>query len=164
MFIQPSPNFQHKPFNLFVTTEQGHHYTLLLNPMSVPAETIELKPLSPSVLLASRWERSSPYSEVLIDLMRDMTNDTKPEGYAVSDLGKVKPKKLSHGLTMQLLRIYRGNHLEGEIWKLTNEGKETLRLHPRQFYADDVRAVSLVTESLGVDDETILYRVVSHGE
>jgi conjugal transfer pilus assembly protein TraK len=164
VFIQPSPSFQHKPFNLFVTTEQGHHYTLLLNPMGIPAETIELKPLSPSALLASRWERSSPYSDVLINLMHDMTNNNKPEGYAVIDLGKVKPKKLDNCLTMQLLTIYRGNHLQGEIWKLKNDGRGTIRLNPRQFYVDDARALSLNDESLDAGAETLLYRVVSHGE
>ena len=164
IFIQPLPPYQHKSFDIFVTTEQGHHYTLLLNPVDSPAETIEIKPLSPSIAVASRWEKNAPYSDVLTHLMSDMAKSETPEGYAVIQLGKVKPKKLNDGLTMQLLTLYRGNRLQGEIWQLKNTGKKTLYLHPRQFYATGNRAVSLNDESLDAGDETILYRVVSHGE
>lgn len=161
VFIKASPFYLHKPFNLFVTTELGHTYNLLLTPMDIPAETIELKPLSPS-LLASRWERNSPYIETLIHLMNNMVNEVKPEGYTVIDLGEVKPKKFSSGLTMQLVTLYRGNHLQGEIWRLINKSPSTLYLKPREFFQDNTRAISLEDERLNCGDETYLYRVVDH--
>ncbi len=164
IFIQPSQNALHRTFNLFLTTEQGHQYTLRLNPLNIPAETIELKPLSPAALVADHWEKNSPYSDVLIHLMQAMKNQIKPEGYAVISLAPVKSKKLSPCLTMQLLTLYRGNHLQGEIWKIKNEGRGIVRLNPRQFYVEDTRALSLTDESLECGAETLLYRVVSRGE
>src|SRR5580658_6668200 len=65
IFIKPAPFYQHHGFNLFVTTEQGHTYNLFLTPKNFPAETIELKPLSPSRLLAERWEKNLPYVDTL---------------------------------------------------------------------------------------------------
>jgi conjugal transfer pilus assembly protein TraK len=163
IYIQPNPAFQNKAFNLFITTEQGHHYTLFMKPLGIPAQTIKLKPLSPSAEIAKHWEVNSPYSDVLIKLVRDMRNDDLPEGYAVIDLGKVKPKLLPSGLSMQLLKIYNGNHLEGEVWRLKNDGRNTLTIKPREFYNDDTRSVSLIDENLNCGEETILYRVVSRG-
>ena len=163
VFIKSAPFYLHKPFNLFVTTELGHTYNLLLTPMDIPAENIELKPLSPSMIVASRWERNSPYLETLIRLMNNMANEIKPEGYAVIDLPNIKPKRLPSGLTMQLVTIYRGSHLQGEIWRLKNTCRNTLYLKPREFFQDNVRAISLENETLRCFEETYLYRVVDHG-
>ncbi|HZW61148.1 MAG TPA: type-F conjugative transfer system secretin TraK [Candidatus Babeliales bacterium] len=162
VFIKSSPFYLHKPFNLFVTTELGHTYNLLLTPMDIPAENIELKPLSPSMIVASRWERNLPYLETLIRLMNNMVNEIKPEGYAVIDLPNIKPKGLPSGLTMQLVTIYRGGHLQGEIWRLKNTCRNTLYLKPREFFQDNVRAISLESETLRCLEETYLYRVVDH--
>jgi conjugal transfer pilus assembly protein TraK len=162
VFIKSTPFYLHKPFNLFVTTELGHTYNLLLTPMNIPAENIELKPLSPSLLMAGRWEKNSPYIDTLIHLMNNMVNGIKTEGYAVINLTKIKPKKISSGLTMQLIKLYRGNHLQGEIWLLRNENQRSLYLKPSEFFQHDSRAISLLDEVLHCGDETYLYRVVDH--
>jgi type-F conjugative transfer system secretin TraK len=162
VFIKSTPFYLHKSFNIFVTTELGHTYNLLLTPMNIPAENIELKPLSPSLFMAGRWEKNSPYIDTLIHLMNNMVNGIKPEGYAVINLPKIKPKKISSGLTMQLITLYRGNHLQGEIWHLKNENQRSLYLKPREFFQYDSRAISLLDEVLHCGDETYLYRVVDH--
>ena len=130
--------------------------------MDVPSENIEIKPVSPSKKIASRWEENMPYTQSMVELMRAMRNDDQPEGYAVINLGKVKPKKLGGGFSMQLLTLYRGGFLQGEIWKLKNDSGHTLYLHPREFYQNNVRAASIVDETLKNCDETILYRIVSN--
>jgi type-F conjugative transfer system secretin TraK len=162
VFVKPTPFYLHQFFNLFITTEFGHTYNLLLTPMDIPAENIELKPLSLSVQIANRWERNLPYVETLIHLMSNMANEDKPEGYAVIDLGQVKTRKLFLGLTMQLVTLYRGSHLQGEIWRLKNESQRTLYLKPREFFQGNIRAISLADEQLNSGDETYLYRVVDH--
>lgn len=162
IYVQPTMYYQHKPFNLFITTEKNHTYNLFLMPLEVPAETIEIKALSPSLKLADRWERNSDYVQTIIELIGDMSNGHYPEGYAVINLGKTKPKKVNSCLTMQLLTLYRGNHLQGESWLLKNKCRTTLSLHPKEFYQDTVRAASIVDETLLPDCETVLYKVVGH--
>lgn len=164
IYIQPTPYFQHKAFNLFVTTEQGRTFNLLASPLDIPAETIELKPLSPSLALAQHWEKNSPYSQTLMNLINAMVNGENPEGYAVINIGKIKPKKLSNCITMQLLTVYRGNHLQGEIWRIKNDSKSSTYVHPRDFYQDNVLAASLKDELLNPQNETLLYRVVNYDE
>ncbi|GEM_PF-1523181 len=163
LYIRPTAMYPKKLFSIFLTTEQGHHFTLLLGPMNVPAENIEIQPITATKSMASQWEQNLPYSQNIIDLMRYMRNATHPEGYAVINLGKVKPKQIGGGLSMQLLTLYRGGFLQGEIWKLKNESGHTLCLHPREFFQDNVRASSVIDETLEKGNETILYRVVSHG-
>lgn len=162
VFIKPSLFYQHRAFNLFIGTEQGHSYTLLLSPIDIPAENIELKSLSPSKILAERWEKNSPYSDIIIQLMHAMENSENPEGYAVIPLGKVKPKRLDSGLTMQLVTFYQGARLQGEIWLIKNTCCRTAHLSPRNFYQDNVRAISLKDENLDKNEETYLYKVVDH--
>jgi type-F conjugative transfer system secretin TraK len=163
IFIKPTSYYGQRAFNLFITTELGHTYNLFFAPKNIPAETIELKPLSPSPYLASRWEKNSPYIETITQLMNFMANDAKPEGYAVIQLEKIKPKRLSNGTTMQLITLYRGTHLRGEIWLLTNPNRQTLHLRLRDFFQDKARAISLENETLHCGDKTYLYRIVDNG-
>ncbi len=164
IYIQPTPYYQQRSFNLFITTEQGHTYNLLVMPLDVPSETIELKPLSPSHLIASRWEKNSPYAETIIQLINAMVNDVNPDGYAVMNLGKVKPKKISNCLTMRLLTLYRGDKLQGEIWLVKNEGKTFTYLRSSDFYQGNVLGVSIQNEGLLPFAETYLYRVVRYDD
>lgn len=162
LYLKPDYYYQRRPFSIFITTEQGHTYTLFLNPIDVPSENIEVKPISASKRVAATWEANQSYTQLIIELMRQMVNNQRPEGYAVIPLGKVKPKRLSSGLTMQLLTIYRGSYLEGEIWRIKNTSNHRMNVLPREFYQENIRAASLIDESLNCGDETILYRVVSH--
>jgi type-F conjugative transfer system secretin TraK len=164
IYIKPSFYFQHKAFTLFITTEQGHTYNVLATPFNIPAETIELKPLSPSRIIASRWEKNSPFAQTIINLINAMVNEINPDGYAVVNLGKVKPKRLSNCLTMRLLTLYQGDQLQGEIWLVKNESRVNVRVRPRDFYQDKVVGASIQNEELKPNGETLLYRVVGYDD
>lgn len=162
IFIKPSYLYQNHAFNVFVSTEQHHNYGLLLSPMNIPAENIELKSLSPSKKLAERWEKNSPYSDILISLMKAMEADEHPEGYAVIGVGKCKAKTVMPGLTIQLVRLYQGAKLQGEIWLVKNTCNRLMHLSSDIFYQDNVRAISLVDDNLDHNESTYLYRIVGH--
>lgn len=161
IFIKPSPYFANRPFNLFVTTEQGRTYNLLLMPMKIPAATIELKPLTPSIKLADHWERNSPYVETLIQLMNGMVNDKQPDGYVVIPVeGKISRFP---SFTMQLVTVYRGNNLQGEIWRIKSCVRKTVSIKPNEFFQRNTRAIALQDETLSSGSETYLYKVNDHG-
>ena len=162
IFIKPSMAYQHKAFNIFLSTEQGHSYNLLLTPMDIPAENIELKPLSPANVQADRWERNSPYLETLIQLINNMENDLYPEGYAVIDINKCKANKITSNVTAELVTLYRGHHLQGEIWLIKNKGSETANLKLHNFFKNGIRAVAIEDEVLAGGDETYVYKVVDY--
>lgn len=161
VFVKPTPYFANRPFNLFITTENGHTYNLLLVPMDIPAENIQLRPLSPSIKLAEHWEKNSPYVEKLIQLMNSMVNQEEPDGYAIIP---VKGKVIKYpDVTMQAIMVYRGSQLQGEIWCIKNCTRKTIHLKPNQFFQKYTRAIALEDETLGSGDETYLYKVNSHG-
>lgn len=162
VYIKPTYYYQRQAFSVFINTEQGHSYTLFLTPLNIPSETIQITPITAAKNVAIKWETNSPYSQQMIQLMQSMVNDEQPDGYAVIDMGKVKPKRLSSGVTMQLLRVYRGGMVQGEVWKIKNTCKRDVHIHPREFYQEGIRAISLLDESLSACDETILYRIISH--
>jgi hypothetical protein len=43
VYIQPSPLYQHRAFTVLLRTEQGHHVTVLFNPLAVPSNTLLLR-------------------------------------------------------------------------------------------------------------------------
>ena len=160
VFIKPTAFYGNRPFNLFVTTEHGHTYNLLLIPMNIPAESIQLKPMSPTIRLAERWEKNSPYVDMLIQLMNSMVNEKRPDGYAVIPV-EGKTYRFPE-FTMQLVTVYKGNHLQGEIWCIKNCTKKSLYLKPNQFFQSNTRAIALESEKLTAGEETYLYKVNNH--
>lgn len=141
IFIKPN---QSRPFNLFLTTEAGHNYTLLLTPIDIPSEVIQLKPLSPVKAKAEAWEKNTPYSDAIIQLMKSMVNDeSQPDGYAVIHVKAGKPQKLHSGISMQLKTLYQGNALQGEIWRISNVHCRSMQLKKNEFYRPQVRAMAL---------------------
>lgn len=161
IFVKPTAFYGNRSFNIFVTTEHGHTYNLLLIPMDIPAESIQLKPASPSIKLADRWEKNSPYVDLLIKLMNSMVNDEHPTGYAVIP---VKGEIYRYPeFTMQLVSVYKGNHLQGEVWCIKNCTRKSVYLKPNQFFQRNTRAIALEDETLRFGEETYLYKVNNHG-
>lgn len=161
IFIKPSNYYVNRPFNLFLTTEQGRTFSLLLTPKNIPAVTIELKPLTPSIKMISRWEKNSPYVETIIRLMNDMVNENHPDGYAVIPVeGKIYRFP---SFTMQLTTVLRGDKLQGEIWRIKNCLKRSIDIKPNEFFQRHTRATALQSETLLSGGETYLYKVINHG-
>lgn len=161
IFIKPSPYYANRPFNLFITTEIGRTYNLLLVPTDIPAETIEIKPKSPAIKIASKWEKNAPYVDKLIQLINAMVNEVEPQGYAVSEAA-TKPIKVKD-ISMELIAVYRGSQLQGEIWCIKNISRNTIHLSPSQFFDKTVRAIALEADMLPCGDEVYLYKVSDHG-
>jgi len=162
IFIKPTPFFQKKSFNLFLTTEQGRIYNLFLTPKDIPAEIIQLKPVSPALKVADHWEQNSPYIDKIISLNYAMNNDIVPDGYAVQDVAGIYPKRVVKGVSAQLVILYQGNRLNGEIWLLKNENKKSVAINHKMFMQRNVRSIALEDDVLFANEESYLYRITSH--
>lgn len=160
IFIQPTPAFQQKSFTLFLSTEQGHTYPLLLTSVQVPAESIRLQPITPARKAAARWEQQSAYEQVLLALIMSLKNEKPPEGYALIRTPSAVMQQ--EGFTLQRLWQYHGRHLSGDVLRITNNTEKTITLDERQFYTAHTRAISLAQTSLSPLQQTTLYRVVHH--
>lgn len=162
IYIQPTSFYQHHAFTLLMNTELGRHYTLLLNPMSVPSDTLMLVPRGVNEAQAAKFENSSPYEMTISHLIRDMRVGSRPEGYAVRAVNEKKRYLYGNIAYIKLKTIYQGLNLRGEIWEVTNTQARTITLSERDFYKVGTRAISLETMDVAPHGTTYLYRVVSH--
>jgi type-F conjugative transfer system secretin TraK len=161
IYIKPTSYFSKKPFDIFITTESGLTYDLFLMPKQIPSETIWIKPLNSSNKKAKRWEVNSSYSDKLVELIKEMQSESHPEGYAVIPVdGKVKK---INGLKVQLLKVYRGFHLQGEVWCVMNDTRKPIKINLNDFKYNGLLALSMEDDYLKIGEEVYLYKVVSHG-
>lgn len=161
IYVRPTTYFQHQSFNIFLTTEQGHVYPLLLTPVDVPAVSIQLRPTQAGKVKAEQWETQSSYEKILTELITAMATNHRPDGYAVVSLEKLmgSPRQ---GLQVTLQQQYRGNRLKGEVLRITNTGQSFIELREGQFYTAGIRAIALLRPGLAPNQTTFLYRVLSH--
>jgi conjugal transfer pilus assembly protein TraK len=162
LYIKPSEAYQQQAFNIFITTEQGHNFTLFLIPSSIPAETIQIKPLSVSKQVAERWEKANTYSETLITLISHMANNTIPEGYVVSTVTKAKMHDFLPQIKWRLIKVYRGVIFQGSVFELTNTSSSSITIDERQFYQPGVRAVALQKQTVEPFGSILIYRVYTN--
>jgi type-F conjugative transfer system secretin TraK len=162
IYIQPTSLYQHHAFTVLINTELGRHYTLLLNPMSVPSDTLMLVSRGVNEVKAAKFENSSPYELTITHLIRDMRIGSQPEGYAVRTVNEKKRYLYGNIAYIKLKTIYQGLNLRGEIWEVTNTRSQTITLTERDFYKVGTRAISLETMDVTPHGTTYLYRVVSH--
>ena len=162
IYIQPTSAFQQRAFTVLINTELGRHYTLLLNPMAVPSDTLMLVPKGVGKIEAARFENSSPYELTITHLVRAMTNGVMPEGYAVRGINTKKSYNFGNIASVKLKTIYQGLNLQGEIWEITNTKPYMITLNERDFYRVGTRAISLQAINIAPHGKIKLYRVVSN--
>ncbi len=160
IYIQPSPDYIGKTFSIFVSTEAGRHVTLWLAPESVPAATIELDPVGGSQMVAAGWEQGSQYTNLLTSIIKNMINGVAPDGYGQTAV-TAKPVQIV-GLSIQLVMVYNGMNLQGQIYNVTNTSNHAVFLSEDQFYDTGVRAIALSNLSLNPAETGVLYKVVDH--
>ena len=160
IFVKPTPLNQGKAISLFITTEQGHNYTLLLAPADIPARAIKLTPTGGSKL-AERWEKNGNYQELIINLITAMVNGKVPDGYALSVPKKLVPIKFKL-ISVTLNAVYSGKYLRGEILVIENKSTVNIALTESQFYQVGTRAIAILQQNLPPKATTLLYRVMSN--
>jgi len=162
VYIQPLPAYQHSAFTVLIETEKGRHFTLLLNPVAVPSESLMLVPKGVGSEQAARFETSEPYQLTLAHLIQAMTKNSVPEGYQVREVNSKKCAKLGNIAVFSLKTVYQGLNLRGEILELTNSKPYVITLNESSFYQPGTRAVSFASTSVKPHGKTYVYRISSH--
>ena len=162
IYIQPSPLYHDRAFSILIHTEQGRHFTLLLNPTSSPSETLMLVPKGVGHERAARFEQAAPYELTINHLVRAMKNGVMPEGYAVHEVDSKTTYAFDNRFNLKLKTVYEGLNLRGEIFEITNKLKNPIRLDEREFYKSGTRAISLDMIEVPPRTTINLYRVLGH--
>lgn len=162
VYIQPAPAYQGSAFTVMIETEKGRHFTLILNPVSVPSETLMLVPKGVGREEARHFERASSYELTLTHLMQEMVSHQVPEGYAVQQIDKKKCFHLGNIATFKLKTIYQGFNLRGEVFELTNTKSYAITLDESSFYKVGVRAISLSSTKVAPYGNAYIYRIMGY--
>jgi type-F conjugative transfer system secretin TraK len=161
IYIKPTPPYQAKPFNLFITTEKGQNFNLFIVAAGIPGQDIELKSTTPSKE-AELWEVNSEYSQILVKLIVSMANSEAPAGYSVIYPDK-KTKVIKYGnLTLKLQKRYLGKHLYGEVFLIQNNRCHPVTVEEKMFYQNGARAIALLNLTIPAEGQTMLFRVMDN--
>jgi conjugal transfer pilus assembly protein TraK len=144
IYIRPALESATKPINLFVTTERAT-FTLLLQPVNLPAENIVIKDRA-TRSDPGRTDQNNAYVKVIRNVLLAMANDTFPRDMEVremaSEIGLWKDTRLL------LARTYLGQAIKGEKYVLTNTGMTPMVIAEQELYKAGVLAISVETANL----------------
>ncbi len=167
-----------EPFTAFITTQKGRHFSLFVLPKSEPGVTVRFLPKTKIIryyrhhtVAARRFEHSSAYEETLVNLLRDVMLSQSPPGYTA-----IAPSAFNQVIALQLPKYlngrkflketvsagYLGGELAVRVVRVTNSGKQTVRLIASDFYTPGVRAVAIGKETLGPHESTNIYEVTTN--
>lgn len=135
----------------------GSTFSLILNPENVPPQTLILKSPIADAKKASEYEKSNPYEDTILSLVKNCYTESIPDGYDAEFVGE--PAKEFEELSMSLVKRYKGSKYWVEEY-LINAKKE-INIYESMFipYLKNSLAISIVKMSL-VPNETTRMIVV----
>ena len=155
-----------QPFTLFLTTENGRHFSVTLNGEESLGKTIELV-LSSPVVTANKTNpiKAQPKTitqeavpEAILAMLNHMEQKKPFADVSVKrQFGKVE--RWAKGLTLLPKESWDGKLLKGETIELYNGGKEPLDLAQEWFAKEGTLAIKFSQPSIKPGEKAMLYRV-----
>ncbi len=155
-----------KPSTITLITESGLTQDLRLVPKNIEFQSILFKPDFQSQKTSNEKNGSTDQIQSSISLMKAMLRNESLDGYtkvalnqmAVSSVAKEHLKDLS----LTPLFHYHGEHLEGKVYSLTNQGSVSLTLKEQDFALQDDLAISLPRKLIHASETITLYVISRH--
>ncbi|HIF9118471.1 TPA: type-F conjugative transfer system secretin TraK [Photobacterium damselae] len=150
-----------EPFTMYVTTEKGHSFGAFVRPMAVPAVTTVFVSTERDTSKAKAFEKRSPYTQMLANLVKHMIKEITPEGYTVTPIISTSPSNTLNqaGLTITPKTQYQGEHFTGVVYTVTNKTGQARSLVSTSFYRPGVKAVSFSSYTLQPHSSVLMYQV-----
>lgn len=147
-----------EPFTLYITTAKGRSFGAFVRPMAVPAVTTVFVSTERDTTQAAEFEKSSPYDQMLAQLIRHMVQNTTPEGFIKHT---IQAKDVTTYGSLHLLPIvsYQGETMSGITYTVSNPSATTVTLSPDSFYQKGVQAVSFSSLTLPPNGRIYLYQI-----
>jgi conjugal transfer pilus assembly protein TraK len=141
LYVRPVSASATKPINLFVSTAHAT-YTLLLQPVDMPADTIVLRDRTSRVARSAISQGKAPnHVRALTALLTAMANESPSAETRIEDTAI--EVRLWQNTRFTLLRRYETPGLIGERYLLTNLGDAALGLESRWFNREGVLGVAV---------------------
>ncbi len=163
VFITPTPDFKNKPFSLFITTEKGKTYGLNLTPVSSLSNSIMLKPQESISKKVAHRKNINHHENPVLELLHFMMNSMTPDSYTVTVISNRKPQTFNTIGTLQLITVYQGKILRGEIYRLSNTSNTPITVTDTQLSIANTRAIAIQAHTIAPHASTLVYEVINHG-
>lgn len=132
------------PFGVFVFSQSGKTYTLVLQPQDIPGETIVIKESSATAPMSSQpgeIEKAASYQQAIKKMIQALAGERLPEGIEVKKTWE--EIRLWKGSRFALEQVLTGRTLVGEQYRLFNISDAPIRVAEQEFYKKGVLAVSV---------------------
>ncbi|KQQ44673.1 hypothetical protein ASF61_21330 [Duganella sp. Leaf126] len=149
------PDGASKPINGFLTTDAGNTYTLVLQIVDAPADSIIIKQPRQRSALARNDFKSGAYDKAIKRLIGVMAGDELPEDIEVTQVGR--KLDLWQEASMLLETRYSSGDMVGERYVLANVSQAPMVLDEREFYRPGVHVIALDQLNLAPEASTRLY-------
>jgi len=161
IYLKPKQPPLNKPLNLFITTEKGFTYQLLLVPKDIPSEQIIVR--NEAVLGSGQdaqiFESKSPFHHSVIEVLKATIGSTPlPVGYTKNYVKKPTFQRQNQ-FEMHALYHVDGATLQGVAFQVQNIGDTSTFLTERDLFAGGQLAVYLSKRELKADETTGVYIV-----
>lgn len=156
IYVRPVDANDSRPINLFVKSAQGT-YTLVLQPVDIPADTIVLKDRStaPRVVPSNYRAKPERHQTRLKAMLLAMQAKEPPAEVRVTDTPRLVP--LWQEARFILQRTFEARDLIGERYLLTNVSKASMVLSEPELYHPGVLAVAIEQTNLSPNEATTVY-------
>ncbi|MBC2731243.1 type-F conjugative transfer system secretin TraK [Thiobacillus sp.] len=132
------------PFGVFVFSQSGKTYTLVLQPQDIPGETIVIKETTSPASVAAKpgeIERAASYQQAIKKMIQALAGEGLPEG--LEEKKTWEEIRLWKGSRFALEHVLTGHSLVGEQYRLFNVSDAPVRVAEQEFYKKGVLAVSV---------------------
>lgn len=146
-----------KPVNGFLVTDAGNTYTLVLQIVDAPADSIIVKQPKARAAQSHNDFKSTSYDKAIKRLVTLMANDELPDDVQVKQSGR--KLDLWKEATMTLETQYFIGDMVGERYIVANVSQAPMVLDEREFYRKGVGVIALDQLNLAPGASTRLYVV-----
>ena len=151
-----------RPVNLFISTDAGRTYALVLQPVDMPADTIVLRDRSTRPAEhASALERSGSHEKLIKSMILALANGDLATELELREAGREialwREARFFHE------RSYVGRTVIGDRYRLTNISAAPMRLAEAELYKPGVLAVAIERLTLAPGETTNVFIVRERG-
>ena len=133
------------PFGVFVFSQSGKTYSLVLQPQDIPGESIVIRESLLSVgaaFKAGSIEKSASFQQSVKKMIQALAGESTLDGVEIKKTWD--EIRLWKGTRFALERVLTGQTLIGEQYRLFNTSDATMRVAEQEFYKKGVVAVAVV--------------------
>ncbi|BBG61853.1 type-F conjugative transfer system secretin TraK (plasmid) [Providencia rustigianii] len=142
---------QTQPFTFYVKTAGGLTVSVVAVPEKRDGRVVQLISEQPAMLPeAAKWERSLPYSTMLITLHKALLNEKTPKGFVEAPVTALPAFHLSASFQVTAEKMWNGGALRAYRLTVKNTGSTPMALPERLFHQQGVRSVVIHPYSASV--------------